>query len=339
MHSRAAGRLRAGIIGLGVGERHIEGYHDHPQCKVEALCDFSSEKLAMAREKYPELKLTEYADEILEDPEIDVVSIASYDNYHYDQIVKAIKHNKHVFIEKPICLYEHELVHVRALLKENPHLKLSSNLILRMSPRFRLLKEMIAAGELGQLFYVEGDYNYGRLHKITEGWRGQIDFYSVVYGGGVHIVDLLLWLTGDQVIEVAAYGNNIASRGTSFRFNDMVVCILKFRSGMVGKMAANFGCVFPHFHALSVYGTKATFVNGLDHGRLFETGQAVEGGKMITAAYPGAQKGDLIYSFIESILHDTPAEVSTEDVFKTMSVCLAVEKATHQPGSVAVQYI
>ena len=139
MQNRSAGRLSAGIIGLGVGEKHIEGYHSHPQCKVKALCDFSGEKLAMAREKYPQLELTEHADEILEDPEINVVSIASYDNYHYDQIIKAIEHNKHVFVEKPVCLHEHELVHIRALLKEKPHLKLSSNLILRMSPRFRAL--------------------------------------------------------------------------------------------------------------------------------------------------------------------------------------------------------
>jgi predicted dehydrogenase len=293
----------------------------------------------MAREKYPALKLTSSADEVLEDPEIDVVSIASFDNYHYPQVVKAIKNGKHVFVEKPICLYEHELGHIRALLRDNSNLKLSSNLILRMSPRFRLLKEMIAAGELGQLFYVEGDYNYGRLHKITAGWRGQLDFYSVVYGGGIHIIDLLLWLTGDRIVEVAAYGNNLSSREAGFHYNDLVVCILKFRSGLVGKMATNFGGVFPHFHALSVYGTKATFVNGLECGMLFETRDSAKGGKAITAAYPGTHKGDLIYSFVDSILHGSQAEVSPEDVFNSMSVCFAIEQATHHSGSVIVNYI
>ncbi|MFC1909216.1 Gfo/Idh/MocA family protein, partial [Chloroflexota bacterium] len=225
-------RLKAGIIGLGVGEKHAAGYHNHSGCEVAALCDFSEEKLEAVRDKYPDARLTTQADEVLSDPEINIVSIASYDNYHHEQIVKAINNDKHIFVEKPLCLYEVEAVEIKQLLQEKPHLKLSSNLILRMSPRFRMLKQMIADGELGQLFYVEGDYNYGRLHKITEGWRGKIDFYSVVYGGGVHVIDLLLWLTGDRVIEVAAYGNNLASSGTSFRYNDMVVSILKFESGM-----------------------------------------------------------------------------------------------------------
>ena len=225
-------RLRAGVIGLGVGERHIEGYRSHPDCDVVALCDFSEDKLSMARTKYPGIRLTQRADELLQDPGIDVVSIATYDNYHYQQVVQAINNDKHIFVEKPLCLYESEAAHIRRLLQEKPGLKMSSNLILRMSPRFRLLKQMIMDGDMGQLFYVEGDYNYGRLHKITDGWRDKIDFYSVVYGGGVHIIDLLLWLTDDKVVEVAAYGNNLASRDTSFRYNDMVVSILKFQSGM-----------------------------------------------------------------------------------------------------------
>ena len=216
---------------------------------------------------------------------------------------------------------------------------MSSNLILRMSPRFRWLKQMVADGDMGQLFYVEGDYNYGRFHKITDGWRGKIDFYSVVYGGGVHIIDLLLWLTGDRVVEVAAYGSALSSEGTNFRYNDTVVSILKFESGMVGKVSANFSCVFPHFHALSIYGTKATFVNGLEHGTLFESRDPSQAGKKITAPYPGTQESTLVHSFVDSILNRSQAEVTEEDIFKTMSVCFAIEKATHQSDSVVVRYI
>ena len=58
-------RLRAGVIGLGVGEKHVEGYQSHPDCEVVALCDFSDEKLSMARTRYPGVKLTHKADELL----------------------------------------------------------------------------------------------------------------------------------------------------------------------------------------------------------------------------------------------------------------------------------
>lgn len=332
-------RLRAGIIGLGVGEKHIAGYQSHPECEVVALCDFSEEKLAMAGRRYPGVKLTSKAEELLKDPDIDIISIASYDNFHYQQIVQAIGHDKHIFIEKPLCLYESEAANIRQLLRQKPGLKMSSNLILRLSPRFRQLKQMITDGDLGQLFYVEGDYNYGRLHKITEGWRGKIDFYSVVYGGAVHMVDLLLWLTGERVVEVAAYSNDIASRGKGFRYNDMVVSILKFESGLTGKVAANFGCVSPHFHALNIYGTRATFVNGLDYATLFESRDPAQTAKKITTPYPGIEEGNLIFSFVESILDRSPAEVPVDDIFKTMSVCFAIEKATHQSDSVKVKYI
>ena len=52
---------------------------------------------------------------------------------------------------------------------------------------------------MGRLYYLEGDYAYGRLPKILSGWRAEIPIYSVVHGGAIHIIDLLLWLGGGQV--------------------------------------------------------------------------------------------------------------------------------------------
>jgi len=331
--------LKVGIIGLGVGEKHLAAYKAHPECEVVALCDFSEEKMAMSREKYPGIMFTNEADRLLENPDINLISIASYDNYHYDQCVKAIENGKHIFVEKPLCLYTEEAVHLRQLLKENTDLKMSSNLVLRTIPRFRKLKKMVQNGELGELFYVEGDYNYGRLHKITEGWRGKLDFYSVFYGGGVHIIDLLLWLTGDRIIEVSACGNQIASRSSGFQYNDMVVSLLKFQSGMIGKVSSNFGCVLPHFHSLQIYGTNATFINSKEHGRLVDSREHNEPEKQITEVYPGADQGTVISSFVNSILGRTEPMVTAENIFEVMSVCFAIEKASHQSRSVMVEYI
>ena len=160
--------LRVGIIGLGVGEAHIQGYESHPQCEVISLCDFNPEKIDYARKRYPEKIVTGKAEDILCDSEIDIASIASYDNFHYKQVVSALDCDKHVFVEKPLCLYEKEARHIRELLNKKPHLKMSSNLILRKSPRFIDLKKCIEKGELGVTYHIEGDYNYGRLHKVTE---------------------------------------------------------------------------------------------------------------------------------------------------------------------------
>ncbi len=332
-------KLKIGIIGLGVGEQHIGGYHKHPACEVVALCDFSEEKQTMAREKYPQMRVTAHADDLLSDPAINVISIASYDNYHYEQIVQAIDNDKHLFVEKPLCLHEKEAKHIHALLCQKPHLKLSSNLILRKSPRFIDLKQRIEARSMGKVFYVEGDYNYGRIHKILEGWRGQLDFYSIVYGGGIHMIDLLQWLTEDQITEVSAYGTNIATQETNFQYNDTVVSILQFKSGMIGKMTANFSCTYPHFHKLAIYGTNATFENGWPHANWYHSRDPNVPPLSIQTEYPGTHKGDLIYSFIQSILSGLPAEVTKEEIFTALAVCFAIEKATSQAGSVVVEYL
>jgi len=331
--------LNVGIIGLGVGEQHIVGYGRHPRCEVVAVCDFNPERLATAGVRYPELSLTADAEEILTDSRIDCVSIASYDNHHGAQVCMALDNDKHVFVEKPLCVHEGEAVAIRDRLLRKPHLKLSSNLVLRRSPRFRLLKKMIGTGEFGDIYYLEGDYNYGRIEKLTAGWRGDLDFYSVVYGGGVHLIDLMLWLTGDDITEVSAFGNAICTRGTKFRFPDLVASLLRFRSGAVGKMTANFGCVFPHFHPLALYGTTATFINGRDAGMLYRSRDPLVEPEAVTAAYPGVHKGEFLENFIEAILTDTPPEVTPREIFAAMSVCFAVEKAVKSGKAVKVNNI
>ncbi|HVN96942.1 MAG TPA: Gfo/Idh/MocA family oxidoreductase [Syntrophorhabdaceae bacterium] len=331
--------LSVGIIGLGVGEQHIAGYESHPGCKVTMLCDISHEKREMATAKYPRVKVVDDPHLVLRNPEIDVVSIASYDNYHHAQTMEALKHDKHVFVEKPLCLFDYEAKEIRSSLNEKPHLKMSSNFILRKSPRFIRLKDMIGEGTFGDLYYVEGDYNYGRIHKITDGWRGQIDFYSVMYGGGSHIVDLLLWLTGGEVEEVVAYGNGIATEGTKFRYNDMCVGLLKFKSGMIGKVSANFGCVFPHFHALTLYGKKASYINDFEYGKLYTSRESGTGFEKISDAYASVHKGRLIYEFIDSIANGSAGGVMINEVFKCMSVCFALEKSVSSANPVTVEYI
>ena len=290
----------------------------------------------MARAKYPGLKRTAHADELLQDPEIDVVSITSYDNYHCEHVTKALRNGKHVFVEKPLCLLEQEVRQIRETLRSHPALRMSSNLILRMSPRFIAVREMIADGRLGRIFHVEGDYLYGRKHKITNGWRGRIDNYSVVCSGAVHLIDLLMWMTGDRVVEVSACGTDLATRETPFGGNDMVVGLLRFASGMVGKVSANFACVFPHHHAVSVFGTRGTFVNGLEQGTLYRDSQPAV--VPVTAEYRGLHKGLLIGGFVESILGKGEPLVTEEEVFSTISVCLALVRAAREGQTVKVHY-
>lgn len=324
-------KLAVGVIGLGVGEQHAQAYHSHPDCELAAICDTDPDRLREVAVRFPGTRETTSAEGILDDPSIDVVSVASWDDAHYRHVSHALRNGKHVFVEKPLCQTEQEAREIQALLLEHPQLRLSSNLPLRASPRFREIKEQIGAGELGRIYYVEASYDYGRLYKLTDGWRGELEEYSVFLGGGIHLVDLILWMTGDAVVRVTAAGNRITTEGTNFRFDDLVVALLEFESGLIAKVSANFGCVHPHFHGLTVFGTEGTFVNGLEQGSLWRRTEDGLTRSTVEGEYPGAGKGDLIPSFIGAILGGGEPTVSAEEIFATMSVCFAVGRS-HASG-------
>ena len=334
-------KLNVGVIGLGVGEQLARAFERHPDCRLLALCDANEAKLASVGEKFPAARRYATADALIDDPDIQIVVVASYDQDHARQILRALDRGRHVFSEKPVCTSLADAKAIRAALDRKPHLRLSSNTILRMSPRFRALKENIAARDMGDIYYAEADYNYGRLHKLTEGWRGQAPDYSVMLGGGIHMIDLLLWLMGGKVVEVSAYGNSSAgkSAGSSFAGNDLVVGLLHFNDGSIAKVAANFGCIFPHFPRLIVYGTKASYEHGLPYAARYVSRDPAVPPERVMDEYPGMGKGDLIPSFVDAVTGRGKAIVNEQDVFAALSVCFAIDRSITSGRREAVEYI
>lgn len=329
--------LKVGIIGLGVGERHIAGYQQDDRCHVVAMCDFNKTKLLEVGARNPNISLYEDAKSVLCDPEINVVSIASFDTFHFEHIMLAIQNDKHIFVEKPICLFQHELNEIKKALQSRPNIRLSSNLILRRESRFRELYKRIIAGDLGDLYYLEGDYDYGRLSKLTNSWRGEIPFYSVTHGGGIHLIDLILWLTGQIPSEVCAFGNTISTRGTPFRRPDFVSALLRFESGLVAKISANFGSVTPHGHKLCVYGTKGTFIHGHNGAFYYCSRDPQLPPEVVGDLYPSANKGDMIPDFINYILDSKRSVVTEKEVFNAMSTSLAIERSLNEKAIVRIE--
>jgi predicted dehydrogenase len=321
--------LGVGVIGLGVGEQHAAAFDRHPDCRLVALCDQDEARLHSVAAGYPGVRCHARAEDLISDQDVAIVAVASYDQDHAGHILGALEVGRHVFSEKPMCVSESEADAIREALARRPGLRLSSNTILRMSPRFRALRQEIADGRMGRVYYAEADYNYGRLHKLTEGWRGRNPHYSVMLGGGIHMIDLLLWLVGSEVVEVSGYGNSLAGRaaGSAFQGNDLAVGLLRFADGTVGKVAANFGCVYPHFHRLSVYGTEATFENALPHALRYTSRDPGRAPEQVADGYPGMGKGDLIPSFVDALLGREQSIVDEKDVFSALSVCFAIDRA------------
>lgn len=319
--------LNAGVIGLGVGESLIKGLQAHPRCKVGTICDLNEEVLKTVGQRYPSCQLTVDPLSILDDPNIDIVCIASYDDAHESQVLRALRNNKHVFVEKPLCLSEKELKNIAVELNSKPHLSFSSNHILRKTPRFIELKERISTNLLGEIFHMEGSYDYGRLHKLTEGWRGQISNYSVTLGGGIHIIDLMLWLSGKKVSSVFARGNNIATSISQFEGLSLTTSVLQFEDGSTGQITSNFASVAPHHHKLSVYATSGTFEQSHCGANYYWSRDPLEDREEVSSDYPGAAKGDLIMNFIDTIFSNDAPLVSKQEVLDAVSVCLAIDKS------------
>jgi predicted dehydrogenase len=329
--------VKAGVIGLGVGEQHAVVYGEHPAVDLAVLCDLDERRLAEVAKAHAGVRVTTSADELLDDPEIDIVSIASYDSYHYEQVVRALERGKHVFVEKPLCQTAQQAREIYAALRERPELVLSSNLLLRASPRFQQLKSWIEEGRFGRVYYMEGDYDYGRLWKLTEGWRGDLETYSVTLGGTIHLIDLMLWLTGDRAVTACAVGNRLTTEDTKFRFDDLVVALLELESGAVLKVGANFGCVHPHYHDVKVFGTAATFINALESATLWTDPGKGPTAELVDAPYPGVRKGELIGSFVEAVTGGKRPMVTVEEVFHALATCFAIDKAAEVGKAVPVE--
>jgi len=151
------------------------------------------------------------------------------------------------------------------------------------------------------------------------------------------MVDLAMWLIGRKVTEVHAFGSSICTEGTRFAGHDLVVAVVKFDDGSLGKLAANFGCVEPHFHRLTVYGTQATFENGRDTAKLYRSRDPNTRPDEISTSYPAVPKGALIPSFVDAILRNKRPDVDESDVFDTMAVCHAIDRSLSkgEPSRVA----
>ena len=330
-------KLKIGVIGLGVGEQHVIGYQRIPNVEVTDICDIDPSVLKIVGDRNDVPNRHQDYKQITENPNIDVVSIASYDNCHAIQAISAFENGKHVMIEKPLALNRHEAEAILRAQQDSGRF-LSSNLILRKSPRFQELKNWIAKGYFGEIVTIEGDYLHQILWKLTQGWRGEMEFYCVTYGGGIHMIDLMRWLLDEEIVEVCGMSNKKLTRGSKFNFDDTVTNLLKFKSGTVGRTTSNLGAQRPQIHGLSVYGTEKSFINDTPHAKLFH-GDNSEDIEIVETTYPGIDKFGLLPDFISSIRNSDEPEVSAKDVFRVMDICFACYESLKAKKTVNVDYL
>lgn len=331
--------LGVAVVGVGVGRQHALAYAARPDCRLRWICDLERDRAeAVARETAAGAVTGRYQD-ILDDGETAIVSIASFDDAHFGQVMAALPCRKHLFVEKPLCRTLAELTEIKRAWAAAGHPALESNLVLRAAPLYRWLKAAVAAGELGEIYAIDGEYLYGRLHKVTEGWRKDIDDYSVLLGGGIHLLDLMLWLAGERPERVQAVGNRICSRGTAFRYHDFAAATFAFPSGLVGRLTGNYGCVHRHHHVLRLYGTRATFIYDDTGARLHRSRDPQELAAPVVAAPLPAAKGDLIPDFIALVRSGADTTPTAQRNFDLVSAGVAAEAALLDGRERTIAYV
>ena len=236
---------------------------------------------------------------------------------------------------------KNEIIDIYNLLKKKPNLKLSSNMVLRTCPLFYKVRNCILKNDMGSIYHIEADYLWGRKAKLISGWRSEAKFYSIIHGAAVHMVDLVLWLTGKKPKTVQAIGSRIVADGTSQKFNDFAILLLEYDNQMTVKVTAHGGCVHPHFHSLKVFGKKKTFNHDSLGTFWINSSNPNDEFEMEEAAYPAKTlRKESIESFINSILNfnDYPL-VSKQDVFDVMNICLSAELAMKTGNKQSITYL
>ena len=334
---KLSNNFNVGIIGTGVGYFHFKSLEKLSSCKKIKVYDINKKNYLKIK-KSKKAIFVKNEDEIFKDSTIELVVIASYDNCHFKQIIKGFKSKKFVFCEKPICQNKKQLIIIRNHLKKNKNLFISSNFVLRNHPIFKELEKKIKKNEFGNVFHINGEYNYGRIEKIINGWRGRIPNYSVMQSGGIHLIDLALFLKKELPIEVFAMSNNITTKKSDFKFPDFIKATFKYQDGCVLSVTANFGCVMPHNHKLCVYGTKKTFEYNFNKAKIFKSRNMKNNPTLLKKKFLNKDKSYLLLNFIDFLKKRSNQIISSTEIFKSMTLCFSIQESLKKKRLVKIFY-
>ena len=271
------------VHGAGwVSTQHIAAFAANPHTRIVAI---SSRKLASCQKRAEEAGLSDVAfygdlDKALAHEGVDIVSVCTPQHLHCENTLAAAEAGKHIVIEKPVANSLDELRAMRDAVRQ-AGVRTIVSFVLRWNPLFETVKAMIADDALGKVYYVETDYE----HDIGSWWTGYDDArkkstgVSALLVGGCHAIDAARWFAGRgryepaNVVEVFAYSGGWR-KGADVEFNyldnqfqktdkpqeydGLEVCLLKFDTGVVGKVSVNADCVMPYAFPIEIFGDRGS---------------------------------------------------------------------------------
>ncbi len=193
-------KLKVAVIGCGniANSAHIPAYMKNPDVEIKWFCDIIPERADAAVEKYGCGKAVYDYHEILNDPEIEAVSVCTPNAAHAPISIDFLKAGKNVLCEKPAARTYEEAKTMLDAQHETGKI-LNIGVVNRFNTGVNQIKKLIDQGELGEVYHV---YVSFRSHRSIPGLGGAFTTKAIAGGGvlidwGVHFLDIVMYCCGD----------------------------------------------------------------------------------------------------------------------------------------------
>ena len=242
--SGTGGRLRVGVVGLNYWGPNLARNFDE-LADLAYVCDLDEGLLAKAAARHSGATATTRYDDLLEDPTLDAIVVATSVPTHYRLAKLALEAGKHVFVEKPPATRAVEMDELVAIAAARDLTLMPGHLLL-YHPGVVKVKELLEAGELGDVLCVYGNRQNLGIIRSNE---------NALWSLGVHDLSVILYLLGEEPSEVVAHGRDFLTPGVE----DVVFCYLRFPSGKIAHMHLSW--LDPHkMRKMTVVGTEKMVV-------------------------------------------------------------------------------
>jgi predicted dehydrogenase len=216
--------LTVGVVGLGYwGPNLARVFAAIPGCAVTWLCDADEAARDRIARTLPAATATAALDDLLGDPDLDAIVLATPVPTHAELAVRALEAGKHCFVEKPLAQSVADAERAVAAAQRADRVLMVGHL-LEYHPGVRRLKELTESGELGnEIYYIYGNrLNLGKLRADE----------NALWSLGAHDVSVVLYLAGEEPLEVQAHGESYVRPGVE----DVVFCFMRFPSGLTAHL-------------------------------------------------------------------------------------------------------
>lgn len=254
-------KIKVGLVGFSIGGHvfHAPFIDWNPDLKLYKVTARKPEQQAMLAERYPEAIGVMSADEIIQDPKVDLVVVATSNDVHFSLAKKALDAGKHVVVEKPFTNTTAEADELIKLANEKG-LLLSVHHNVRFYSDFRTVKKVIAGGRLGRLVNFEVRYDRFRNQLRAGAWREKnLPGSGIHYDLGAHLIDQALQLFGRPK---AVFADLRVQRDGAEAVDDFEIILYypQLKVSIKGQMLAKI--LTPRY---MLFGTNGTFIKpGVD---------------------------------------------------------------------------